>query len=281
MIDVLATQAGILTTRQLIDSGWTKWQIERAVDGDLKRVRPGWFACEQPDPAALAAVKAGGCVSCFSALRLHGVWVPEGKGEHVRLAPHLRRREHRGRRCHPFGDQPPVTSAVDSLEAALRCVLRCGSREDIVVVIDSILHGKRATRGEIRSWMEQAPASVRSLLDLTDSKAESGSESMVRCRLWSLQIATRIQVRVMQGTRVDLLIGDRLIIECDSKAHHTDAAAYESDRRRDRRLSARGFVVLRLSYRQIHDEWTAIEQDILAIVRRGGHRWPRRRKIEG
>lgn len=279
MNSALAAQTGILTSRQLTHAGWSQWQIEVAVrTGELTRVRPGWFAQSLHDAAALTAVKAGGSVSCFSALSLHGVWVPEGKGQHVRLPKH-RRRKLRVRRCSPFGEQPAVTSAVDELETALRCVLRCGSREEIVVVLDSILHEGLATRDELEAWMSEAPARVTALLEVADGRSESGSESMVRFRLCSSQIATRIQVWVAEGIRVDLLIGERLIVECDSRAHHTDSSAYESDRRRDRLLSANGFIVLRLSYRQIHDEWLQIEQDILAIVRRGGHRWPRRRKI--
>lgn len=276
--DALALQVGIMTTLQLTAAGWSKWRIERELRaGALSRVRPGWFAGSSPNEEALAAVRAGGCVSCFSALRLHGAWVPECKGRHVRVTRHKRRE--RLQRCRPFGPQPSLVGAVDSLEVAFRCALRCGSREDIVVVADSILQRRLATRDDLERWMQSAPVRVRSLLAACDERSESGTESMVRFRLRSLQIATRVQVRVMQGVRVDLLIGDRLIIECDSREHHAAAGAYENDRRRDRRLVARGYVVLRLTYRQVHDEWPEIEQQILAIVRRGDHRWPRRRKI--
>lgn len=272
MPEPLVYQLGILTLAQLASLGWTKWQIERAVGtGSLQRVRPGWFG-RDGESQAIAAVRQGGCISCFSALRLRGVWVPERKGWHVRTA------RHRGPSgCRPHGPQPPVASVIDDLETSFRCVLRCGSREDILVVLDSVLRSGFATREELRSWMRSSPARTRSLLDLVDARSEAGTETMVRLRLRALRVATRIQVRVMQGVRVDLLIGDRLVIECDSKEHHTDLEAYERDRARDRRLVARGFIVIRLSYRQIHDDWPAIEQDILAVVRRGDHRWPRRR----
>ncbi|WP_405216076.1 DUF559 domain-containing protein [Agrococcus sp. Ld7] len=282
MIDTLATRAGILTRAQLVSIGWTRPQLEQAVaTGGLVRVRPGWFAGKPVDPEVLAAVEAFGCSSCFSALRLHGVWVPEGTGAHVRLPRHRQRRRRQGepKRCRPFGMQPPVASAIDSLEVAFRCVLRCGSREEVVVVIDSILQRQLASRSALEHWMEDAPAATRALLELADGRSESGTESMVRFRCWRRRLATRIQVRVMEGVRVDVLIGDRLIIECDSREHHTGADAYESDRRRDRRLIARGFIVMRLTYRQIHDEWPEIEREILTIVRRGDHRWARQRKM--
>lgn len=285
-MDALVIKLGILTTAQLLAAGWSKWQIEQAVrTAALQRVRRGWYAVPQPDVAALAAVQAGGCVACFSALRLHGVWVPERKGRHVRLPEHRRVRRKRLRgsgiragTCRPFGQEPPIAAAVDDVQTALRCVIRCGTREEVLVVLDSILQRRLATRDELEEWLTGAPQRMRALLDLADGRAESGTESMVRWRLLALQLTVRIQVRVVEGVRVDLLIGDRLIIECDSREHHTDAAAYEKDRQRDRRLSARGYIVLRLSYRQIHDAWAAIEQDILAIVRDGRHRLPRRRK---
>ncbi|MCR8670271.1 DUF559 domain-containing protein [Agrococcus sp. HG114] len=277
MTDPLAREVGVVTARQL-SASLTKWQLERAVaTGALGRVRPGWFALRTgAEPHAVAAVQAGGCVSCFSALRLHGVWVPEGKGRHTRLPEH--RRSRGSRACRPFGQDPPVRSAVDDLETAFRCALRCGSREDLVVVVDAILHRRLATIEELHLWVSGAPAKVRALLALADARSESGSESMVRLRLRSRRLSVRIQVRVVRGVRVDLLVGDRLIIECDSREHHTDSDAYEDDRRRDRRLLARGFIVMRLTYRQIHDEWPEIEAAILQIVRRGDHRWPRRRK---
>ncbi|WAC66595.1 type IV toxin-antitoxin system AbiEi family antitoxin domain-containing protein [Agrococcus sp. SL85] len=271
MVEPLVLQLGVVTTAQLAALGWSKWQIERAVHQlVLERIRPGWFG-RGPDATALAAVRAGGCISCFSALRLRGAWVPQGSGSHVRRARHRS-----GASCRPFGPSVPVRSAVDDLETAVRCAFRCGDREALVVVLDSLLHRRLATMDELRSWAANAPARVRALLALLDGRAESGTESMLRLRLWQLRIGVRIQVRVLPGMRVDLLVGERLVIECDSREHHTDAAAYERDQERDRRLVARGFVVLRLSYRQIHEEWPAIERDILAIIRRGDHRFARR-----
>lgn len=271
MPEPLVAQLGILTTLQLASLGWSKWQIERAVRvGALERVRPGWFA-RAATPQALAAVRAGGCISCCSALRLRGAWVPERKGWHVRSGVRG------GRGCRPYGPRPPVTSVVDDLATAYRCLLRCGTREDIVVVSDSLLHARLASLDALHAWAAAAPKRVRAALELVDGRAESGTETMVRLRLRTLRIATRVQVRLAPGTRVDLLVGDRLVIECDSREHHADTAAYEADRARDRRLLALGCIVMRVTYRQVHDDWPAIERDILAIVRRGDHRRPRHR----
>lgn len=279
MGDLFRTFLGVLTTAQLVQAGVSRAGLARALEqGRVERVRRGWIGW-QPHPAARAAVEAGGCVSCMTALAHHGAWLPRGVGPHVRLAKAARDRRARGSRgCRPFGAAPPVAAAVDDLETAFRCALRCADREQLVAIADSLLHRGLASLAELRAWAAGAPDARRRWLDLLDDRAESGTESMVRLRLRPLGISLRVQVQVWRGRRVDLLIGDRLIIECDSVEHHTDLAAYQRDRRYDRRHVAEGYLVLRLTWQQVHDEWPEIEQQILAIVRRGGHRWPRVRK---
>lgn len=267
---------GVLTTEQLLAAGVQRAAIERAIArGSLERLRRGWIAW-QPDPRARTAVLHGGCVSCMSALALGGAWLPRGEHGHERLAKASRDRLPAARRgCRPYGGDPPVRTSVDDLSTAFRCALRCAAREQLVAIADSLVHLRLATVAELRAWADGAPLERQHWLDLVDGRAESGTESMVRLRLRSLGILLRVQVPLWRGRRVDLLVGDRLIIECDSSAFHTDLVAYQRDRRYDRRHLAEGFLVLRLTWEQIHDEWPAIERDILAIVRRGDHRWSR------
>lgn len=162
-----------------------------------------------------------------------------------------------------------MTSAVDDVETAFRCVLRCGSDEDIIVIADSLLHRRDATRDALERWMRDAPARVRALLASVDV-AESGLESIVRVRLRACGIRVRTQVWIGRR-RVDLLIGDRLVVECDGAEHHAAWEAHAADRARDRALVAAGYVVVRVTYRQVIDEWDAVLQDLLAVVRRRGH----------
>jgi very-short-patch-repair endonuclease len=63
---------------------------------------------------------------------------------------------------------------------------------------------------------------------------------------------------------------ERLIVELDSRAHHDNATAFESDRERDRALAAAGYRVVRITWRQLHDRPGAIARDIeqtLAVSR--------------
>jgi very-short-patch-repair endonuclease len=72
--------------------------------------------------------------------------------------------------------------------------------------------------------------------------------------------------------RVDFLLGSRLVIEVDGTTFHDRGSQFENDRRRDAELSARGYRVLRFSYRQILYDWPLVEAAIwAALARRDNH----------
>lgn len=266
---------GVFTRAQLLRDGLTPAYIRTYVrNGTLTRLRAGWFATAAAAPEIVRAVREGGCCSCVSALRHHGVWVPETDGAmHIRLADH-RSGERRG--CRPVGKNPGVFAAVDDLETALRCAVSCLDDEGIVVVLDSILHLGLANVEALRHWLRDAPRSVQRSIDKT-ADAEAGTETMVRLRLRAKHVRVRTQVWITGSVRVDLLVGERLIIECDSRAWHGDWQAHERDLARDRELTAMGYLVVRLSYRQIHGNWEEIEQHLLGMIRERRHMWPRQR----
>lgn len=271
---------GVYAAHHLRALGLSRAQIRTAVRrGSLLRLRNGWYARPDADQAVVAAVVAGGALSCVSALRLCKVWVPEGVGTHIRLPRHNRTLGAQ-RFCLPFGANPPVVRGIDDVHTSVLCAMRCLDAEGAVVVLDSVLHRKLATREQLRQWLSDAPKRVQELL-LRCREAEAGTETMTRLRLRRCGVHVRTQVWLTESKRVDLLIGDRLVIECDSVEHHTDRNAYEEDRRRDRELTAKGYVVVRLTYRQIHDEWPAIEQSLLSLVRSQTHLWPRKRQFQG
>lgn len=276
MVDPVILRHGVLSVRELEDLGLGRSQRESALaSGRLERVRTGWFARPDADPDLVAAVRGRACVACASALRLRGAWVPESLGRHhVRAA----RRNDRWRPdgCRSYGLATPVSSAIDDVATAFRCLLRCGSSEDVVVVADSLLHLGLATRDDLTAWCADAPLRTRALMSTVDV-AESGTESMTRIRLRRRRIRVCPQVWIGRR-RVDLVVGDLLVIECDGAEHHASWQAQSADRERDRTLVAEGYVVVRLTYRRIVHDWPRVEQYLLAIVRRGGHRRPRRAK---
>jgi len=74
-------------------------------------------------------------------------------------------------------------------------------------------------------------------------------------------------VRIPGVGRVDILIGDRLILELDGEEFHD----FERDRARDRRAAVRGYVTIRASYRQVMNEWAALEAELMVLIRRRDH----------
>jgi very-short-patch-repair endonuclease len=59
---------------------------------------------------------------------------------------------------------------------------------------------------------------------------------------------------------------ERVIVELDSRRAHATAAAFESDRARDRRLQAAGWHVVRVTWRQLHDQPAAIAEDLRRLL---------------
>jgi uncharacterized protein DUF559 len=58
----------------------------------------------------------------------------------------------------------------------------------------------------------------------------------------------------------------RLIAELDGHATHRTPAAYEKDRERDRKLNAAGYRVIRITWRQLHTDPTALTSDLRTLL---------------
>jgi very-short-patch-repair endonuclease len=72
---------------------------------------------------------------------------------------------------------------------------------------------------------------------------------------------------VVEGHEVDCVWREaRLVVELDSRAYHGTAGAFERDRRRDRTLVLAGWRVVRLTWRQLHDEPEALIGDLRRLL---------------
>ncbi len=72
------------------------------------------------------------------------------------------------------------------------------------------------------------------------------------------------------GHRVDLLIGDKLVVQVDG-GHHVGAQR-EADVRHDALLALNGYHVIRVGYRQLVDDWPSVQQAIVSAIAQGLHR---------
>ncbi|KXP11774.1 hypothetical protein AXK57_21210 [Tsukamurella pulmonis] len=277
ILEALAgANGGIVSRRAALAAGARAAEIERLRHtGDIVGVRRGWYRLPGADAVVVAAVRAGAVLTCVSALPFHpGVWVPpQRRRVHLRRARHLRTPAHRDcDAAHPM--RSPIR-AVDSLPDALRCAAHCLDPAAFVAVLDSTLRREheRYTVDDLRVIFGGAAQRVVRLLDFVDPLAGSGTESLVRFHLQYARIKVRSQVVLPGIGRVDLLVGDRLIIECDSTAHHTGQQRLE-DNRRDRAATRGGYLVLRIDYSEVIGDWPTIFAEILEIVRSGRHRGP-------
>ena len=275
---------GVLPYVMLDRAGYSRAAVQADVRrGHILRVRNGWFGVPDATSDVLRAVRVGGTATATTVARLHRLWVHDDGLLHVRVrhsagwlaAPHdrkiqLDRDEHRV--CVHYSRQGGLDRARDPLTVALAEMFACTEPGNVLPSIDSALD-KGALQLEhlelIKKWM---PRSRRTLIDNVDPESQSGLETRVRLLLLSRRIAFKAQVDVGGVGRVDFVVGDRLVIEVDGRAFHT-GAAFEEDRRRDFVLNMRGYLVLRLSYRQVIDDWERTRAGILALVARGEHRW--------
>jgi hypothetical protein len=74
---------------------------------------------------------------------------------------------------------------------------------------------------------------------------------------------------LIEGVEVDFAWPDhRLIAELDGFAFHATRRAFEHDRARDRRLQARGWRVIRITWRQLHDEPEQLAAELATLLSR-------------
>jgi hypothetical protein len=235
---------GIATTRELREAGIRDAAIRTAIRrGRLRRIRAGVVADETCSAETLEAARVGGRVAGASAARHHGFWSPPTcrlrvevpRGSHL---PPTDARIIRG----PAGRQ---RFGVCTVEEIIPQVLRTERPEIAVAILDSILRRSSLSELDLELAAAALPRRFRRVLALVDRRAESGSESIVRVLLAEAGILAVPQMPVpfTDLDRLDLVVGDRLVLECDSRAHHSTPAELDHDNARDLLLTALGFVV--------------------------------------
>jgi very-short-patch-repair endonuclease len=276
------TLGGVAATHELLLRGHTADSLFLARKrGEIQRVRKGWYALPESELALLRAWRVGGKLACVSAAVHLGLWVPDAAQLHVcvpRRASRLRDRDdHRKRlaehpddalvvhwsRAEPTGDRCSV-----GLGECIDQLFRCQAAAFAFVVFESALNLGRFAPIEHLDLLDRLPRRVRRLAGRATAHSDSGTESLLKLELLRLGIPF-IQQALIDGVgAVDFLIGERLVIEVDSRAHHSDPYR---DRRRDAELGIRGYRVLRFMYSQIVYEWPVVEAAILAAMLRADH----------
>ena len=232
-------------------------------------MKRGWVATADADPMLVAAARSNVVISCVTRARQLGWWLLEDDPRaHVAAPPHSGRAPtatavvHWGR---PVVPRPPDV-LTDSAENALVVVAACQPFDAALTVWESALR-----RGDVDAaalGRLDLPACARRILDAADVWSDSGLETLVVPRLRWLRLPLRRQIWIA-GHRVDLLIGDRLVLQIDG-GHHVGAQR-EADIAHDAALMLLGYHVIRVGYWQVVDQWASVQDLIMRAVAQGLH----------
>lgn len=262
-------RGGVVRSRTLLDAGVTEYALSRARrEGRLQSVRKGWVAIPDADPKRVEAARRGVVISCVTVAARQGLWVPESKLVHVAVPPHSGRSV-RTARMHwsmPVVPRPP-DACEDGIENALALVATCQPFETALVIWESALN--KGLIDALAMARLDLPLAARNVLERARPFADSGLETIVIHRLRWLRLPMLPQAWIC-GHRVDLLIGDRLVVQIDG-GHHVGAQR-TSDIAHDAELVLRGYHVLRFSYEQIMERWHEVQAVIMEAIAQGLHR---------
>lgn len=264
-------RGGVVATAALQREAVSAGTIAAAVSaGSLVRLRRRWVAVADADPSLIAAARTGVTLTCSTAAVRHGLWVLSTDGTHVAAPAHAGRisvaPDTRVHRCRPLAPRHPE-HLVDGVVNVLGVVSRCLPDEQALAIWNSALNKKLVTLDEMRRY----PLTSRGL-DLAERAtplADSGLETFLIERLRWLGVRLTPQFWIL-GHRVDLLIGERLVVQADG-GHHVGVQR-EADMRHDALLTLNGYHVIRVGYHQLVNDWSAVQQAIVSAIAQGLHR---------
>jgi hypothetical protein len=283
-IEVLAEHDGVARIDEFLAAGLSRHQIAAIFRrGVMNRPRNAWFAAPEVPWQGKHAVRVGGVLACVSAAASWGLPVPPEAWRrlHVAVAPkasHLRHNRDRTREVRAGDDDEVALHWVDLVEPAqgwrtslvdtLLQLVDCVPEDWFVAALDAALH--RPWEGEpILSEDEYAriaallPRRRRGLLQLVDRLSGSCLETLIRLGLVRRGVGPVVLQFSPDDRRfVDLLVGERLIVEADGEAFHDP----DEDAIRDAFFRSLGYVVLRFSYDRIVNDLDAVLDEIEAAL---------------
>lgn len=239
--------------------------------GRLIHVGYGWYASPVAKQKAVSAVRVGGRLGCLSGCEQHELWVPPHEGLHVdfnRQVPAVLPPGIVGHRDRDIGRR----SAVRPLLDCLRQVVRHHDTETALIILDSAINRGLLTEPDVRQLVAECPKPTHRVLRYLDGRADSGTETRVRYFFQRRRVPVEPQASVPGVGWVDLRVGQSLMIECDSRAHHTGEENYARDHRRNLVLVSDDNTVLRLTFEQVFYQWPRTQAFLTRMIQARLHR---------
>ncbi len=248
-------------------------QRHAVAEGRARGIRRSWLATGAAPLDLVTAAQNTGRVTCSSLAKRRGWWLPDRpeSGIHLSFAPHAASPvtdvvAHWGASIAPA----PVRSLEASTEDALAHIAVCLAREEAIVLWESAIRIEGLSVDALRRVRWPAVA-ARECAEAVNGLSDSGLETIVVQRLSPWGVPMRQQA-IVAGHRVDLLIGDRLVVQIDGFSHHSTSAQRSRDVAVDAELVLRGYTVLRFTYSQVLYDWPGVERVIARAMAAGAHR---------
>ncbi|QJC21211.1 hypothetical protein HC352_00860 [Arcanobacterium buesumense] len=265
---------GVFRTRDLWLLGLQKRRKrEKAMrNGSLNRIRRGWYALPDAHPDLVNAVRRRGALTGLSACKLYGLWTPHHDKLQVAVPDFVRCSFTLGATRRSLKTKLPC--GIVPLDTALIHVAAYESTEVALIVFESALNKGYIRRDQAKELLENVSRTrAQKILARLISNSQSGSETRVRNYIQSLRFKVVAQAQIDNVGRVDLLVKPRLIIECDSRAHHTSAINYQTDRNRSNSALIRGYLTIRLTYEDVWSRWDNTKRWVRYLLQHRLHKW--------
>jgi very-short-patch-repair endonuclease len=276
---LLSQNDGFATREQLRRAGFSNYAIRAALErGALVAYGRDVVARPVVAPAFARAARMGARVACVTAAHAMGLWVLAEDEFHA--IPRSRNSRFRQDGLEPAAtlhwNVEPIEPdrhrvIAESGRNALAHIARCQPLDVATATFDSAVRKGLVTREELVELASVHGGRFADVVALVTCNADSGLETLTRVRLHWAGVECREQV-VIDGHPVDLLIGERLIIQLDGKQHLDDPVQLARDRAQDRRLRRMGYTVLRYSYAEVVFGWEATLAEILSHLAQSAQR---------
>ncbi|WP_237739327.1 endonuclease domain-containing protein [Microbacterium yannicii] len=159
---------------------------------------------------------------------------------------------------------PSERALTGTVEDALLHIATCLDRDTALVVWESASRTERIAPQTLRG-MGWTSIAARELAGAVTGLSDSGLETLVvtPLRRWGLEVRQQIY---LAGRPVDVLVGDRLVLQIDGYEFHSSSAQRARDIAHDAELRLRGYTVLRFSYSQVVHDWSLVERTVRSAV---------------
>jgi very-short-patch-repair endonuclease len=285
IIAIASGQHAVVSLEQLVAASVTRDQVRQRVEqGWLRREHRGVYLVgplESPHSRAMAAVLAYGgraLLSHYPAAVLWGLRPAPAHTMHVTVSGRgVRSRDaiqahsvhlhpHDATRKHGIPVTSPARTLLDlAATTPARDLDRAVNEARVHRLASDLSLNEQFSRYPRHRGTQALKDAIRIEPALTRSEAERRALELIRAaRLPTPQ--TNVQLR---GYEVDFLWrAQRLVVEIDGYAFHSSRRSFERDRRKDRELAAAGYLILRITWRELTDERDAVVATLSAALTR-------------